>query len=200
MSICAAGPNGNGLYAETNVINYDIDAQFQGYFPGVMAFPYVPAAGTNNYIALEAQTYLQLAPGFYTFAVRSDDGFKFTAGMTPTDTNLVLGIFDGGRGNTVPSVFSFSISQAGLYPMRLLYFQSQFGGNVSLYSLNRANGNAPVLINDPVNPDAIRAFQPGSGALPVTLLNPTDSAPHTFKFQFLAQSGHTNFVEYKNTW
>ena len=40
--------------------------------------------------------YLLLSPGrhFYTFAVRSDDGFELTTGPTPTSTNAIAGDFD----------------------------------------------------------------------------------------------------------
>ncbi|MDB6124128.1 MAG: hypothetical protein JWQ71_3121 [Pedosphaera sp.] len=194
----AAGPDGNGLFSDTNVINFDINATSTGTFPGDAAFPYIPASGTNNFFAMEALMYVQLSPGIYTFAVRSDDGFKFTTGPTPANTNLTLGIFDGGRGNDNASTFDFIVQTNGLYPMRLLYFQGEFGGNVELYSINRNDGTA-ILINDPNNANSIKAFQAvGSGVTPVNIVNPAHSGSSS-SFNFLTQVGHTHFVEYKNT-
>ena len=77
---------------------------------------------------MAATAYLELPAGGYSFGVRSDDGFKLTAGPTATDTNLVLGFFDGGRGNGTPSIIYFTIQTNGLYPMRLLYYQAGSGG------------------------------------------------------------------------
>ena len=73
-------------------MNYDITGEPSGSFTFVTKspFPYIPAAATNNFIAMEALFYLQLTPGVYTFAVRSDDGFRFTVGPTVCDTNQVI--------------------------------------------------------------------------------------------------------------
>jgi hypothetical protein len=155
----APGPYGNGLYTETNSINYDITGAPTGSFTFNFKtnFPYVPANGTNNYISMAANMYLSLSAGVYTIAVRSDDGFLLTAGPTPTSTNLTLGVFDAGRGNGTPSQFDFIVQSNGIYPMRLIYDQGQFGGNIEFYSVNRTNG-ANTLINDQTNPDSIRSI------------------------------------------
>jgi hypothetical protein len=155
----------------------------------------VTAGGQNNNIALEALMYLQLNAGNYVIAVRSDDGFKLTAGPTPGDTNLVLGFFDGGRGNGAPSTIYLTVQTSGVYPMRLLYFQAGSGGNVEFYSLNHGT---PVLINDPNVAGSIKAYQAVVAvANPVTILNPAHSG-NTTTFSFLSQAGHTHYVEYKN--
>jgi hypothetical protein len=111
--------------------------------------------------------YLQLSPGIYTFAVRSDDGFQLTAGPTPTTTNILLGVFDAGRGNDFPTTFDFIVQTNGIYPMRLVYDQGEFGGSIEFYSINRTNGT-PVLINDPTDPAAIKAYYLAS-PLPIPL-------------------------------
>jgi len=196
----AAGPNGDGSYVEIGAINYDITAAPTGTptFPYKNAFPNVAPSAVNNNIAMQALTYVELTPGSYHFAVRSDDGFKLTAGPTATDTNLVLGQFDGGRGNGSPSDIYFSVSAAGLYPMRLLYYQAGSGGNVEFYSI--MNG-APVLINDPTNSASIKTFAFLNSVTPpaaVTIANPAYSAG-TMTFSFTTQANHTNYVEYKNT-
>ncbi len=193
----APGANGDGTASETNEINYDITGNATGTptFPYKTAFPNLAPAGTDNNFALQALTYLQLNAGGYVFAVRSDDGFKLTAGPTPANTNLLLGDFDGGRGNGSPTIMYVTVLTNGLYPMRLLYYQAGSGGNVEFYSLN--NGT-PILINDPTNANAIKAFQTlASAAAPVTLLHPAFNSG-TVTFSFVTQSGHTHFVEYKN--
>ncbi len=191
------GPNGDGSYTETNTINYDITGAPTGTpeFNTKSAFPLVPANAVNNNIAMQALMYLQLGVGSYHLEVRSDDGFKLTTGPVATDTNFVIGLFDGGRGNGTPSDLYFNVTNAGYYPMRLLYYQAGQGGNVEFYSLSN---NVATLINDPTNPNSIKAFLPPATVLPVTLLNPAITGS-TFTFSFLTQSSHTHYVEYKNT-
>jgi hypothetical protein len=180
-------------YSEPNTFNYDITGNPTGTpaFPYKSAFPFVPAGGVNNNIAIEALTYLQLTNGNYIFVMRSDDGFKLTEGPT----SLTVGQFDGGRGNGTPSVMYVTVLANGLYPMRLLYYQAGSGGNAEFYTMH--NGT-PILVNDTTNSNAILAFQPSaSPALPVTILNPAH-AGSTTTFSFLTQSGRTHEVEYKN--
>ena len=146
----------NGQYTETSVINYAIDPLFYGIFSPTNPFPDLPVGGTNN-VAMSALMYVQLSPGAYSFGVYSDDGFKFTAGSTPADTNLVLGVADYGRA-AAETAFSFIVQTNGLYPMRLLYFKAQFnGGGVELYSINRTAGTR-ILLNDPANPNSIKVY------------------------------------------
>ncbi len=196
-NLANGGPNGDGSYSEANTINYDITGGPTGTptFPYKSPYPYVPAGAVNNNIAMAALMYLQLTNGSYVFNVRSDDGFRLTAGPTPGNTNLVLGQFDGGRGNNTPTTFYITVTNSGLYPMRLLHYQAGSGGNVEFYSMN--NGT-PVLINDPSNATSIKAFQSlAAAASPVTLLSPAHSGGSS-SFSFLTQSGRTHFVEYKN--
>ena len=149
-----------GAYAETGVINYAIDPLFYGFtaaFQTTNAFPDIPT-GTSNNVAMAAQMYVHLTPGIYTFGVTSDDGFKFTTGPTPANTNLMLGIFDGGRGGS-ETAFAFIVQTEGLYPMRLLYFKAQLGGGgVQLYSINRTSG-IRSLLNNASDPNSFAAFQ-----------------------------------------
>ena len=190
----ATNGSGSDLFAETATINYDITGAPTGgfTFPTKSAFPYIAASGTNNFIAMEALMYLQLAPGTYKFAVRSDDGFQLSTGPTPGNTNTILGLFEGGRGNGTPSTFFFTVQTAGLYPMRLLYCQGQFGGNIEFYSIDHNTG-ASTLINDPSSPGSIKAFQ-GTAVL---LLNPAHAGSSS-SFNFTTLAGHTHVVQYKN--
>ena len=151
----------NGNYTETNVINYAIDPLFYGIFSPTNPFPDIPAGGSND-VAMAALMYVQLSPGAYSFGVYSDDGFQFTAGSSPANTNLVLGIADYGRA-AAETAFSFIVQSNGLYPMRLLYFKSQFnGGGVELYSISRSNGTR-ILLNDPNNAGSIKVYYAVTG-------------------------------------
>jgi hypothetical protein len=197
-NLANGGPNADGNYSETNVINYDITGLPTGTpaFAYKSPFPYVAAGNPNNNIAVEALMYLQLTNGNYIFAVRSDDGFKLTEGPTLTNQNLTLSTFDGGRGNGAPTLTYVTVVTNGLYPIRLLYYQAGSGGNVEFYTIR--NGT-PILINDSTNSNAIKAFQvvASPAALPVTILNPAHTGGST-TFSFLTQAGHTHYVEYKN--
>ncbi|HUA65133.1 MAG TPA: hypothetical protein VME24_04750 [Alphaproteobacteria bacterium] len=134
-----------GVYTETNTINYAVDSEFDGLFPPTSAFPDIAPGQTNN-VAMAADMYALLSPGVYNFDVYSDDGFQFSAGNAPASTNLILGIADYGRA-AAGTEFSFIVTNAGLYPMQLIYFKAQLGGGgVELYSINQTSG-AQALLN-----------------------------------------------------
>jgi hypothetical protein len=153
-----------GVYIEPNTINYAIDSRFVGLFNPTSPFPDITPGTTNN-VALEANMYAYLTPGVYNFDVYSDDGFQFTAGATPTSTNLVLGSDNGGRA-AAGSEFSFVVTNAGLYPMQLIYFKAQLGGGgVELYSINQTTG-ANILLNDPSNVNAVPVYYLSAGGAP----------------------------------
>jgi hypothetical protein len=190
----AAGTN-NGFFDESNTINYDINATPSGNstFQFKTNFPYIPASGTNNFISMAANMYVQLQPGLYTFAVRSDDGFMLTASTNFTSTNVTLGVFDAGRGDNTPTTFSFIVQASGLYPMRLIYDQGQFGGSVELYSVT-ANGN--ILLNDRSNANAVNTYR--TIVTPLTILNPAHSGnTSTFSFQTVNATSYT--ILFNNT-
>jgi hypothetical protein len=184
------------LYNETNFINYDINATNTGNstFQFKTNFPFVPASGTNNYISMAANMYVQLTPGVWTMAVRSDDGFLLATGPNAGSTNLTLGLFDAGRGDNTPTTFSFIVQTNGLYPMRLIYDQAEFGGNIELYSIR--NGQS-VLLNDSSSTNGVRVYRTVTTPLTITILNPAHSG-NTSTFSFLTQAGQNYTVQFKN--
>ncbi len=144
-----------GIYNEPGTINYAIDNRFNGLFTPTNPFPAI-VPGTSNNVAMAAQMYVWLSSGIYTFGVYSDDGFQFTAGSAPANTNLILGIANVGRA-PASTQFSFIAPTNGFYPMRLLYFKAQLGGGgVELYSVNAAGAN--ILLNDPSTPGSIKTY------------------------------------------
>jgi len=190
----AAGPNNDGLFSEPDFINYDINASPSGNstFNFKTNFPYMPAAAVNNFISMAANMYVQLSAGVNTFAVRSDDGFLLATGPALGSTNLYLGLFDGGRGDNTPTTFSFIVQTNGLYPMRLIYDQGEFGGSIELYSIRTGQN---ILLNDLSNLNAVRVYRTLAPTL--TLLNPAHSG-NTSTFSFQTQSGTNYTILFKN--
>jgi hypothetical protein len=141
---------------------------------------------------MAANMYVQLAPGVYTFNVRSDDGFELATGPSVGSTNLVLGLFDGGRGDNNPTTFSFIVQTNGLYPMRLMYDQGEFGGSIELYS---SKSGENILLNDLSNANAVKVYRT-LATTGLTLLNPAHSGT-TSTFSFLAQSGQNYTVQFR---
>lgn len=81
-------------------------------------------------------------------------GLKATIGQ---DTNLKLGEFNNnGRGAT-DTIFGFVVPQAGVYPIRCSYMQGGGGGNVEWFSVTA--GGEKILVNDPANANALKAFR-----------------------------------------
>jgi hypothetical protein len=122
--------------------------------------PGVPGTGVaNNYtdnLAAEIFGYLNFpTAGYYRFGVNSDDGFKMQVG-TPGQTNgTVIFTTDVGKGSSdIP--FSVNVPQAGLYPIRLVYYNGGGGANLEYFSYDD-NGNK-IPVNDPNNPASIKAY------------------------------------------
>jgi hypothetical protein len=112
-------------------------------------FPGSNLVGPTN-VAFEATAFLALKAGINRFGVKSSDGFKLTAGsdLPKAKQTVLIGSFDGSRGEQVPSEGAFLVYQDGLYAFRLLYFK---GGNadVSLEWYSRTND--VEFVDDPVN-------------------------------------------------
>ncbi len=73
-----------------------------------------------------------------------DAGENITVSISP-NTERAVGIFDAGRGSA-DTLFEFNVVQAGVYPMRCVYFQGNGGGNFEWFTVD-ATGKA-VLLND----------------------------------------------------
>jgi hypothetical protein len=156
-----------GYYVEEDVINYNGQSYNAGHFedPTAPNVPGIPGraaneGGQDNY-AQEILAVLEFAePGLYTMGVNCDKGFRTTVGNPKEATRggmaLVLGEEDGGRTN-LDCIFHFRILQPGLYPFRTLWEQGTGGHNVEWFTMPATCQY--VLINDRVNPDAIKAYQ-----------------------------------------
>jgi hypothetical protein len=170
----ADGPAGTGLTTDT-VINYDQLGAPTGFFGSDVPFPFVDLGFTPdpNNMAMEITAYLELAAGFHRFGVRSDDGFRLTCGPTFAADTLQLGLYEGGRGNGLPAgatEFDVYVESAGVYPIRLIWYEGNGGASLEFYSVHRETFTR-TLINDSTAP-ALQAYRSRSAEihLPVVTL------------------------------
>jgi hypothetical protein len=140
-------------------------------------FPGIPGGGGHTTrFAVEVVALLELSEGSHTFGVsvntdrtdvNDDDSYQVFVGENPRD---FFGLKVGEFQRTTPpfesntrneNFFTVIAPQAGLYPFRLVYWQTGRGGNLQWYSVLPEFGER-ILINDPIDPRAINAFQVSS--------------------------------------
>ncbi|HEY6230312.1 MAG TPA: PA domain-containing protein [Pyrinomonadaceae bacterium] len=137
------------------------------------------AAQTAGAIAVIFTTPADPTYGFYAGATRTDINIPclsipdsqaqtlkdaIAAGKTLTgtitgDSSYVVGGFNDGRGAS-DTIMSFNVTQAGVYPMRLIFHQGGGGGNMEFFSI-KPDGTK-VLVNDTAH-GGLKAFQALSG-------------------------------------
>jgi hypothetical protein len=189
----------SGFYEITGALNLYNDGT--GAWTGDVKVPGVDlpadAGGNTDNFTQEILTVVQFPEaGWYQFQVNSDDGFRITIGH-PAEvwtTPIVLSEFSGGRGagggigdgTTGPA---FYIQQAGLYPVRLMWYEG--GGGASCeWSFRKVDANTgalalgPILMNDPNNNAALKCYQ---WTLPLT------TVPAYVKSVLPAREGRGNY-------
>ena len=154
--------NPDGSYTEVGVIDYDQGAAATSGIPGIPG-----TTQSDDNLALEAITYLSLTPGTYSMVVNSDDGFKVMAGRDAREyfDRLTVGVYEGARG-AADSSFRFSISQAGVYAFRLVWYESSGSARVSWFSADPADAAMRYLINDTAYAEALTAYRSLTTARP----------------------------------
>lgn len=151
------GPD--GFYVESGVLNYDQGSVAAGHFRSNRAatdfipyttpdtaIPGIPGTatsgtGTDN-ITAEILTVVEFpTAGWYVLGFNSDDGFRTSIGHPNDQVRLTLGQFDAGRGSAGDAIFpntgifyAFQIPEAGLYPMRSIWFEGGGGANLEWFS------------------------------------------------------------------
>jgi hypothetical protein len=165
-----SGADAQGYYLVNTVVNFNqAVGSTVDNFPGGDAFPGIGNAGVSDFTD-EALTYVQFpTAGTYTMGVNSDDGFEVSvAQLNPKDraSAISLGKSDGTHGSQ-DTTFDFSISQPGIYPFRLVYFQASGGANVSWFSVvTTPTSTNFVLLNDTSTTGALNTYATASIAPP----------------------------------
>jgi len=121
------------------------------------AIPGVAPANFSN-VATEVLTFLDLPAGCHTLGVNSDDGFLVTLGHSKYGVRL--GEFNGGRG-AADSLFRIVVEEAGVYPIRLSWWEGGGGANLEFFSVVGTN---KILINDTAVTGHIKAYSAGTAA------------------------------------
>lgn len=173
------GSNTDKTFHEPGVINYEKDANPSGNFlSNERHIPGLPGVeGHTVNAAMEVLGYLELPAGYHQFGVSSDDGFRVTFGEGDVRDafSLILGQFEGNR-SVGDTLFSALVESAGIYPFRLIWYQSGGGGSVEFYSVD-SNGKR-ILINDRADPSGLKAYASrGTGALTQPYVESVDPRP-----------------------
>jgi hypothetical protein len=198
-----AGPNPDGsYYADT--INFeraatpfdviDLDQNLLGSFVPDF-FPGIPGEnGHTDNFALEATAYLDLPAGQTTFGIsagtdrtdaNNDDAAEVFTAANPHDYfGLKLADFQRSAPPFVSDThgetqFTVNAPAAGLYPFRILYWQTGLGANLTFYTVNNDTGER-ILVNDTNSPASIKAYRSSSA--------PAANAPYVAEISPLSGS------------
>ena len=167
------GPNADGSYY-SDAISFELTGQpVQGF--NASMFPGIPGSGGHNdYFAVEAVGFLELAAGRYTLGmsvaadrtdVNNDDSYVVSCGVNPRnffgtevgEYERFAPPFAGNVQNT--NYFTFDVPVDGTYPFRIVYWQTGLGANLQFFSLDTNTGTIK-LINDPAFPfDSIVSYR-----------------------------------------
>ena len=136
-------------------------------FPNDQLFPVLSDIGAPALegVVLELKTYLELSAGYHQLGLFSEGGHKVTATHDPSGP--VLSLYDNSENaERVPTyygrsqIFDIVAPRDGLYPVRILWFQSETnqedGLMLEFYSVKDRKIH---LVNDTSNPDSIKAYQ-----------------------------------------
>ena len=119
--------------------------------------PGVPGTnGSTDGIDAEVITFVDLPAGVITFGVVSDDSFRAQAGYInkPADA-VLLSQVDGATANLT---FRCVVTDAGVYPIRVIWQEGGGGANLELFTV-KADGTR-VLLNDTAN-GGYRSYRAG---------------------------------------
>ncbi len=172
------------------IINWSEDAPTEaGYFNDSATgqtdqpIPLIPGSnGSTNGIVIELLAYLELEAGYHRLGLNTIGGFKASMGPDSRDRlSPVLGFYeDAVRYSFLgDKYFDVLVPEAGFYPIRVLFThveRTKEGASMELFSLK---GSRRIAINDPDDPDAIKAYQfLGGDATYVSHVSPTPSTDY----------------------
>lgn len=166
-NVADPGTEPDGTFLIPGVLNWDQDVSGIGSFAeDETEIPGIPGStGSTDYIAAELIAWLDLPAGVTTLGVNSDDGFTVSFGANPLDffTRVKAGEFNGGRGSA-DSTFDIGVPVAGLYPVRIIWWEGEGGANFEFFSVTE--GGTKILVNDTATPGHIKAYYGGAPSVP----------------------------------
>ncbi|MFO1461138.1 MAG: hypothetical protein U1G08_17250 [Verrucomicrobiota bacterium] len=181
----APGSEAGGAYA-VDTVNFEKDGAevdiidlesnpLATFYP--LSFPGIPGSGGGtDKFAVEAIGFLELAAGQYTFGVSTttertdindDDAYQVFVARNPHDyfglkladyERIAPGFQTGWRNE---NQFTVVAPVNGLYPFRILYWQTGNGASLNFYTIDTATGTR-VLVNDPADVTAVKAYRDSS--------------------------------------
>jgi hypothetical protein len=122
------------------------------------------ASNANDRTVYSIETILELKAGAYRFGVNSDDGFRLSFGQGPGDVIGIQLATAGDRGFTDTTV-DFRVAADGLYPVRLMYFESTGGTGVEFFAVDLVTG-VKTLINDTSSDAGLKAYRESAASRP----------------------------------
>jgi len=192
----APGPEPDGSYRLTGIINWNQEmaggsgveagwfTAFNGYpdspIPGVGSPASGEPVGANNFISAEVVGFLDLPAGLVRMGVQSDEGFRLTVATEFSATALVVaGVLTNKLASEVP--FSSHVPVAGLYPMRLVWFEGTGDAGLEWYSFGPNQERIPVNAGN--HPNAIRSYFSTLSAGPPSLSSEGSAGGWVLRFQ-----------------
>jgi len=132
------------------VINYSQNGpgSAEGSFPDDDPIPGIDPLYNTDGIALEVTTYLELAPGAYRLGTRCDDGYKVQSVQEFADVVTPPLAFWNDPAN---ATYDFVVTDVGLYPFRLIWFEQGGGAHLEWFSQDLDTGTR-TLLNDAAAP------------------------------------------------
>ena len=152
------------------IINWSEDAPTDaGYFGQLttnqtdVEIPLIPGSGgSNSGLVIEVLAYLELEAGYHRLGVNTLGGYQASMGPDGRDRLApVLGSYeDAVRYSFLgDKYFDVLAPETGFYPIRVLFThneRTEEGASMEFFSLKEARR---IAVNDPDDPDAIKAYQ-----------------------------------------
>ena len=115
--------------------------------------------GWTDGVSAEILTFVEFPEGVITMGVNSDDGFRVEVGyIDDRDNVMTAGEFNGGRGAS-DTTFLMDVRSAGVYPVRIVYYNGRGGANIELFTVKE--DGTKVLVNDVAN-GGLKAWRAGT--------------------------------------
>lgn len=131
-----------------------------GFFSPDDQMPGLPATDfSNNGIAAEVITYVNLPAGLTRMGFVSDDAFWVTAGKVYDALDAIR----AGTRRTDETILYVNVQEAGVYPFRVIYENGGGGGHFEWYTLKP--DDTKVLVNDTVN-GGVAAYRASTTSIP----------------------------------